>query len=82
MSNTLPAIAIFYGVLWLLSFWVQNIIFSTIIGGFGVVLLIVVAIGMNNIFGEFDDNNEKLKIELEKLRKEIDELKKMKNVVG
>ena len=68
-------IAVVYGVMWLLSFWFQNIIYSTIISGFGVVLLIVVAIGMDNLFGENDDNSAKLKIELEKLRKEIDELK-------
>jgi hypothetical protein len=59
----------------LFSFYVQNIIFSTIVGGFGVVLLVVVAISVNNLFGEFDDNNANLKIELEKLRKEIVELK-------
>ena len=75
MSNALAAIGIFYGAIWLFSFYVQNIIFSTIVGGFGVVLLIVVAISVNNLFGEFDDNQADLKIELEKLRKEIVELK-------
>ena len=68
-------IAVLYGVLWLLSFWFQNIIYSTIISGFGVVLLIVVAIGLDNLFGENDDNKLTLTIELEKLRKEINELK-------
>jgi hypothetical protein len=64
--------------LWVVSFWIQNIIYSTIISGFGVVLLIVVAIGMDNLFGENDDNEAKLKIELENLRKEIAELRKNK----
>ncbi len=75
MANTVSKIAVLYGVLWLLSFWFQNIIYSTIISGFGVVLLIVVAIGMDNLFGENDDKEVKLKTELEALRKEIDELK-------
>ncbi len=75
MASTVSKIAVLYGVLWLLSFWFQNIIYSKIISGFGVVLLIVVAIGMDNLFGENDDNNEKLKTELETLRKEIKELK-------
>ena len=75
MVNMVSKIAVVYGVMWLLSFWFQNIIYSTIISGFGVVLLIVVAIGMDNLFGENDDNSAKLKIELEKLRKEIYKLK-------
>ena len=75
MVNMVSKIAVVYGVMWLLSFWFQNIIYSTIISGFGVVLLIVVAIGMDNLFGENDDNSAKLKIELEKLRKEIYKIK-------
>ena len=42
---------------------------------FGVVLLIVVAIGMESSFVEIDENNAKLKVELEALKKEIAELK-------
>ncbi len=75
MTFTVSKIAVVYGVLWLLSFWVQNIIYSTIISGFGVVLLIVVAIGMESSFVEIDENNAKLKVELEALKKEIAELK-------
>lgn len=75
MSNAVSKIAVIYGVLWLLTFWFQNIIYSTIISGFGVVLLIVVAIGVDNLFGENDDNELKLKIELENLKKEVAELK-------
>ena len=76
MANTISKIAVLYGDLWLLSFWFQNIIYSTFISGFGVVLLIVIAVGMNNLFGENDDNSAKLKIALETLRIEIAELKK------
>jgi hypothetical protein len=76
MANTVSKIAVVYGVLWLVSFWFQNIIYSTVISGFGVVLLIVVAIGMDNLFSEYDDNQTKLKSELEQLRKEVTEFKK------
>ena len=75
MAHTVSKIAIIYGVLWIFSLWAQNIIFSTIISGFGVVILVVVAIGVDNIFGENDENEIKLKIELEKIKEEIAELK-------
>lgn len=75
MPSTVSKIAILYGIMWLFSLWIQNIIYLTVVSGFGVILLVVVAIGVDNLFGENDDNNAKLKIELEKLRKEIAELK-------
>ncbi len=80
MPNIVSKIAIVYSVLWLLSFWVQNVIFSTIVGGLGVVLLVVVAMGVDNLFGENYDSDAKLKIELEKLRKEIDEIKSNRRI--
>ncbi len=79
MASTVSKISILYGVLWLLSVLAQNIIFSTIISGFGVILLIVVAIGLAGVFGENDENNLKLKIEIENLHREINELKEIKN---
>jgi hypothetical protein len=75
LANIVSKLAVVYGVLWLLTFWFQNLIFSTIISGFGVALLVILAIGVDNLFGEKDDNEAKLKIELESLRKEIKELK-------
>jgi hypothetical protein len=81
VPNIVSKTAIVYSVLWLLSFWIQNIIFSTIVGGFGVVLLVVVAMGVDNLFVENYDNDEKLRIELEKLRKEIDEIKSNRRIL-
>ena len=75
MAIIISKITVAYGIMWLLSFWFQNIIYATIISGFGVVLLIVVAIGMDNVLGENDEYEEKLKIELEKIKEEIAELK-------
>ena len=75
VANIVSKIAVAYGVMWLLLFWFQNIIYSTMISGFGVVLLIVVAIGMDNVFGENDESETKLKIELEKIKEEIAGLK-------
>ncbi len=79
MASTVSKISIFYGVLWLLSVLIQNTIYSTVISGFGVILLIVVAIGLAGVFGENDENNLKLKIEIENLHREINELKEIKN---
>lgn len=79
MASTVSKISIFYGVLWLLSILIQNTIYSTIISGFGVILLIVVAIGLAGVFGENDENNLKFKVEIENLHKEINELKEIKN---
>ena len=78
MASTVSKISIFYGVLWLLSILIQNTIYSTIISGFGVILLIVVAIGLAGVFGENDENNLKFKTEIENLRREINELKEIK----
>ena len=75
VSNKVTKIAVGYGIMWLLSFWIQNIIYSTIISGFGVVLLIVVAIGIDGVYGENEENSANFKVELEKLRNEIAELK-------
>ena len=75
MANIVAKIAVAYGVMWLVSFWIQNIIYSTIISGFGVVLLIIVAIGVDGVYSENDENNANFKIELEKLRTEITLLK-------
>ena len=75
VSNKVTKIAVGYGIMWLLSFWIQNIIYSTIISGFGVVLLIVVAIGIDGVYGENEENSSNFKVELEKLRNEIAELK-------
>ena len=75
MTNTLSKIAVAYGVMWLLSFWIQNIIYITIVSGFGVALLVYVAIGTESSFQEIDENKANMKIELEKIVKEIDELK-------
>ncbi len=79
MASTVSKISIFYGVLWLISVFFQNTIYSTVISGFGVILLIVVAIGLAGMFGENDENNLKFKIEIENLRREINELKEIKN---
>jgi len=79
LASTVSKISIFYGVLWFLSVLVQNTIYSTVISGFGVILLIVVAIGLAGVFDENDENNLKFKIEIEKLRREINELKEIKN---
>ena len=79
MANNVAKIAVVYGVMWLLSFWVQHIIYSTIISGFGVVLLIVLAIGIDGVYDENDQNRANFKIELEKLRNEIAELKNRGN---
>jgi hypothetical protein len=79
LASTVSKISIFYGVLWLLSILIQNTIYSTIISGFGVILLIVVAIGLAGVFGENDENNLKFKVEIENLHKEINELKEIKN---
>lgn len=79
MASTVSKISIFYGVLWLSSILIQNTIYSTIISGFGVILLIVVAIGLAGVFGENDENNLKFKVEIENLHKEINELKEIKN---
>ena len=43
-------------------------------------MLVVVAMGVDNLFVENYDNDEKLKIELEKLRKEIDEIKSNRRI--
>jgi hypothetical protein len=75
VANNVEQIAISYGVMWLLLFWIQNIIYSTIVSGFGVFLLIIVAVGVDGIYGENDENNANAKIELEKLRNEIALLK-------
>ena len=75
MTNTLSKIAVAYGVMWLLSFWILNIIYITIVSGFGVALLVYVAIGTESSFQEIDENKANMKIELEKIVKEIDELK-------
>ncbi len=75
MTHLVSKIAIMYSILWLFSLWVQNTIFSTVISGFGVFILVVVAIGVDNVFGENDDSESKLKIELEKVKNEIAELK-------
>jgi hypothetical protein len=75
VSNKVTKIAVGYGIMWLLSFWIQNIIYSTIISGFGVVLLIVVAIGIDGVYVENEENSSNFKVELEKLRNEIAELK-------
>jgi hypothetical protein len=58
LANIVSKIAVLYCVLWLISFWFQTIIYSSIISGFDVVLLIVVAVGMDNLFGENDDNRQ------------------------
>jgi hypothetical protein len=79
LASTVSKISIFYGVLWLLSILIQNTIYSTIISGFGVILLIVVAIGLAGVFGENDENNLKFKVEIENLHREINELKEIKN---
>jgi hypothetical protein len=79
LASTVSKISIFYGVLWLSSILIQNTIYSTIISGFGVILLIVVAIGLAGVFGENDENNLKFKVEIENLHKEINELKEIKN---
>jgi hypothetical protein len=78
LASTVSKISIFYGVLWLLSVLIQNTIYSTVISGFGVILLIVVAIGLAGVFGENDENNLKFKIEIENLHREINELKEIK----
>jgi hypothetical protein len=68
-------VAVVYGVMRLLPFWVQNIIYSAIVCGLGVFLLIFIAIGVDEAFRDIDENNTILKSEIETLRKEIDELK-------
>ena len=78
MSNTLSIVAVIYGVMWLLSFWIQDIIYSTIVGGIGVVLVVVVAISIDGLFGDVDKHltsKVTLELKIEKLQKEIDELK-------
>jgi hypothetical protein len=75
LANTLSKVAVVYGVLWVLSFWFQNIIYSTIISGFGVALLVFVAISTESLLGEIDNNNLAMKTEIENLRKEVAELK-------
>lgn len=75
MEKTLSKIAVVYGVMWLLSFWIQNIIYITIVSGFGVVLLVVVALSIDGMDNENLTNKTNLEIEVKKLRKELDELK-------
>ena len=78
MGNSLSIIAVIYGVMWLLSFWIQNIIYVTIVGGFGVVLLVFVAISVDGLFGESDDNSTNkasLELKIENLQKELNKLK-------
>jgi hypothetical protein len=50
--------------MWLLSFWIQNIIYITIVSGFGVILLVIVALSIDGI----DDENltNKTNLEMEK----------------
>jgi hypothetical protein len=79
VTNNVAKIAVVYGVMWLLSFLIQHVVYSTIISGFGVVLLIVVAIGIDGVYDENDENSANFKIELEKLRNEIAELKNRGN---
>jgi hypothetical protein len=75
VTNNVAKIAVVYGIMWLLSFLVQHVVYTTIISGFGVVLLIVGAIGIDGVYDENDENSANFKIELEKLRNEIAELK-------
>ena len=78
MENSLSIIAVVYGVMWLLSFWIQNLIYSTIVGGFAVVLLVIVAISVDGLFGESDEgitNKVSLELKIENLQKEINKLK-------
>jgi hypothetical protein len=82
LNNTLSIIGVAYGVMWLLSFWIHNTIYITIVSGLGVVLLVIVAIGVDGLFGDVDDGsvqNVSLKLKIENLQKEIDSLKEKKS---
>ena len=68
--------------LWVVSFWIQNIIYSTIISGFGVALLVFVAISTESLLGEIDDNNLTMKIQIETLRKDLDDLRNKQTGTG
>ena len=78
MSNTLSIIAFVYGVMWLLSFWIQNIIYLTILSGLGVVLLVIVAISVDGLSSDVDNGSVQtisLELKIENLQKEINALK-------
>jgi hypothetical protein len=78
LANKLSIVAVVYGVMWLLSFWIQNLFYLTIVSGFGVVLLVVIAIGVNGLYDENDENTThkaNLELKIEKLQKDLDDLK-------
>lgn len=49
--------------MWLLSFWIQNIIYITIVSGFGVILLVIVALSIDGIDDENLTNKTNFKME-------------------
>jgi hypothetical protein len=57
-------------------FWIQNIIFSIIVGCFSVVLLVIIALSIDGMDDESLINRASLELKIEKLQKEINELKK------
>ena len=71
MEKTLSLIGVVYGLLWLLSFWVQSGIYLTSLSGLGVFLLVVVALSVDGL------DNENLKVHA-MVMKEIEDLKKQR----
>jgi hypothetical protein len=55
--------------MWLLSFWIQNIIYITIVSGFGVILLVIVALSIDGIDDENLTNKTNLEMEIKALAK-------------
>jgi hypothetical protein len=78
LANKLSIVAVVYGVMWLLSFWIPNLIYITIVNGLGVVLLVIIALSVDGLFGDVDEGSTKdasLELKIENLQKELNQLK-------
>ena len=75
MANILSKVALLYGILWIITFFFPDILFVTIVSGFGVVLLIVVAGVLETEIDNTYKELFKFKTEVKQLKKELAELK-------
>ena len=78
MISPLSAMALSYGLLWLGAALYGNIIFTLVVSGFGALILIVVALSINDMDEEIMGVHNKLKSEVERLSKELEEIKNKK----
>jgi uncharacterized membrane-anchored protein YhcB (DUF1043 family) len=72
----LSGTALVYALLWLLNLAWGNYWTALIQSAIGVILFIALAVYVNTLDDEVAKDKERVKIEIEKLKKELDELQK------